>query len=81
MMEVRYNVLIGKRIVAKDMTLENAVIFLKGLFNEYYNDPMLAVTIEVDVKNDEDEIEDEVSKENFTTEEKSSEFWLEDEEQ
>lgn len=47
MMEVRYNVLIGKRIVAKDMTLENAVIFLKGLFNEYYNDPMLAVTIEV----------------------------------
>ena len=68
MMEVRYNVLIGKRIVAKDMTLENAVIFLKGLFNEYYNDSMLSVTIEV-------------SKENFTTEEKSSEFWLEDEEQ
>ena len=30
MMEVKYNVLIGKRIVAKDMTLENAVIFLKG---------------------------------------------------
>lgn len=68
MMEVRYNVLIGKRVVAKDMTLENAVIFLKGLFNEYYNDSMLSVTIEV-------------SKENFTTEEKSSEFWLEDEEQ
>ncbi len=68
MMEVRYNVLIGKRVVAKDMTLENAVIFLKGLFNEYYNDSMLSVTIEV-------------SKENFTAEEKSSEFWLEDEEQ
>ncbi len=47
MMEIKYNVLIGKRVVAKDMTLENAVIFLKGLFNEYYNDPMLAVTIEV----------------------------------
>ena len=28
------------------MTLENAVIFLKGLFNEYFNDPLLAVTIE-----------------------------------
>jgi hypothetical protein len=60
MTEIKYNVLIGKRIVAKDMTLENAVIFLKGLFNEYYNDPMLAVTIEVDVKNDKDEIEDEI---------------------
>ena len=67
MIEVKYNVLIGKRIVAKDMTLENAVIFLKGLFNEYYNDSMLAVTIEV-------------SKENFTVEEDSNDFWLEDEE-
>lgn len=71
MMEVKYNVLIGKRIVAKDMTLENAVIFLKGLFNEYFNDPMLSVTIEV-------------SKENFTSEDKdedSEDFWLKDEEQ
>lgn len=71
MMEIKYNVLIGKRIVAKDMTLENAVIFLKGLFNEYYNDSMLAVTIEV-------------SKENFTSEDKdedSEDFWLKDEEQ
>ena len=69
MMEIKYNVLIGKRIVAKDMTLENAVIFLKGLFNEYYNDSMLAVTIEV-------------SKENFTSEDENSEdFWLKDEEQ
>jgi hypothetical protein len=69
MMEIKYNVLIGKRIVAKDMTLENAVIFLKGLFNEYYNDSMLSVTIEV-------------SKENFTSENEDSEdFWLKDEEQ
>ena len=71
MMEVKYNVLIGKRIVAKDMTLENAVIFLKGLFNEYFNDPMLSVTIEV-------------SKENLTSEdddEDSEDFWLKDEEQ
>lgn len=69
MMEIKYNVLIGKRIVAKDMTLENAVIFLKGLFNEYYNDSMLAVTIEV-------------SKENVTSEDEDSEdFWLKDEEQ
>ena len=51
MMEIKYNVLIGKRIVAKDMTLENAVIFLKGLFNEYYNDSMLSVTIEVSKEN------------------------------
>ena len=71
MMEIKYNVLIGKRIVAKDMTLENAVIFLKGLFNEYYNDSMLSVTIEV-------------SKENFTSEDENKDaedFWLKDEEQ
>lgn len=71
MMEVKYNVLIGKRIVAKDMTLENAVIFLKGLFNEYFNDPMLSVTIEV-------------SKENLTSEDENEDpedFWLKDEEQ
>lgn len=48
MIETRYNVLIGKQIVAKGMTLDNAVIFLKGLFNEYYNDTQLAVTIEVE---------------------------------
>ncbi len=54
MIETKYNVLIGKQIIAKDMTLDNAVIFLKGLFNEYYNDPMLAVTIEV-TKNEEEE--------------------------
>ena len=47
MIETKYNVLIGKQVIAKDMTLDNAVIFLKGLFNEYYNDTMLAVTIEV----------------------------------
>ena len=71
MMEVKYNVLIGKRIVAKDMTLENAVIFLKGLFNEYFNDPMLSVTIEVSKENLTSEVEDEDSKD----------FWLKDEEQ
>lgn len=71
MMEVKYNVLIGKRIVAKDMTLENAVIFLKGLFNEYFNDPMLSVTIEVSKENLTSEVEDE----------DSENFWLKDEEQ
>lgn len=71
MMEVKYNVLIGKRIVAKDMTLENAVIFLKGLFNEYFNDPMLSVTIEVSKENLTSEVEDE----------DSEDFWLKDEEQ
>ena len=47
MIETKYNVLIGKQVIARDMTLDNAVIFLKGLFNEYYNDHLLAVTIEV----------------------------------
>jgi hypothetical protein len=71
MVEIKDNVLIGKRIVAKDMTLENAVIFLKGLFNEYYNDPMLSVTIEL-------------SKENLVSEDENKDaedFWLKDEEQ
>lgn len=71
MMEIKYNVLIGKRIVAKDMTLENAVIFLKGLFNEYYNDSMLSVTIEVSKENLTSEVEDE----------DAEDFWLKDEEQ
>ena len=51
MIETRYNVLVGKQVVAEKMTLDNAVIFLKGLFNEYYNDTMLAVTIEVAADN------------------------------
>ena len=71
MVEIKYNVLIGKRVVAKDMTLENAIIFLKGLFNEYFNDPMLAVTIEVSKENLTNEVEDE----------DSEDFWLKDEEQ
>ena len=43
----KYNVLIGQTVVGKEMTLDNAIIFLKGLFNEYHNDVNLAITIEV----------------------------------
>lgn len=68
MIETKYNVLIGKQIVASGMTLENAVIFLKGLFNEYYNDTMLAVTIEV------------ANKETLTETAKEEMYFLEDEE-
>lgn len=68
MIETKYNVLIGKQIVASGMTLENAVIFLKGLFNEYYNDTMLAVTIEV------------ANKETLTETVKEEMYFLEDEE-
>ncbi len=33
-------------VIADHMTLENAVILLKGLFMEYYNDPALSYSIE-----------------------------------
>lgn len=32
--------------IADHMTLENAVILLKGLFLEYYNDPAVSYSIE-----------------------------------
>ena len=32
--------------IADHMTLENAVILLKGLFSEYYNEPAISYSIE-----------------------------------
>ncbi len=33
-------------IIADHMTLENAVILLKGLFSEYYEEPAISYSIE-----------------------------------
>ena len=34
-----------EKVVAKDMTLENATILLKALFNEYFEEPGLSYMI------------------------------------
>ncbi len=34
-----------EKVVAKDMTLDNATILLKALFNEYFGEPGLSYTI------------------------------------
>lgn len=33
-------------VIADSMTLENAVILLKGMFSEYYNEPAISYSIE-----------------------------------
>lgn len=40
-----YDVVVDRIRVACGMTLEHACIFLKALFNEYYNDESMNVTI------------------------------------
>ena len=45
MLENKYSVLIGDNVIANDMSLQNAIIFIKGLFEEYYNDKNLSITI------------------------------------
>lgn len=46
MISENYNVLIDGIIVAEGMSLEHALIFIKALFAEYYNDTDLSVSIE-----------------------------------
>ena len=55
----RYKVLIDSMVVANDMDLHIATILVKALFNEYYNDNKMTVSIkQMDkVVNDMDEDE------------------------
>lgn len=46
MIEDKYRVIMGGHIIAKDMSLEHATILLKGIFEEYYAEPGLEVTIQ-----------------------------------
>lgn len=46
MIEDKYRVIMSGHIIAKDMSLANAVILLKGIFDEYYAEPGLEVTIQ-----------------------------------
>jgi hypothetical protein len=46
MIEDKYRVIMGGHIIARDMSLDHATILLKGIFDEYYAEPGLEVTIQ-----------------------------------
>ena len=45
MEEIRYFVEVDGDTVAKDMTLKDATIFVRALFEEYYNDKSMLVSV------------------------------------
>ena len=45
MEEKKYKVLINNEVVAKDMDIRTATVLVKALFEEYYNDCTMAITI------------------------------------
>lgn len=47
MTQFLYQVLVGEDVVASDMNLEVAMILVKGLFQTYYEEPELRVSIKV----------------------------------
>lgn len=47
-----YMVLIDKSIVAMALSLEHAVVLVKALFNEYYAEPGLTISIQREPKED-----------------------------
>lgn len=48
MNEYTYSVIVDKEIVAHEMTLKNALILAKALFEEYFNEEHISVTIQRD---------------------------------
>ena len=50
MTENRYKVFVNGHLTAENMPLEDAIIYVKGLFTEYYNDDSLKVEIIKDVE-------------------------------
>ena len=45
MIETKYQVIIDGTIAARYMTLADALIFIKGIFETYYNETEMSVTI------------------------------------
>lgn len=45
MYEKKYMVLINNEVVAKDMDIKTATILVKALFDEYYNDHTMTVSV------------------------------------
>ena len=52
MIEVKYEVCIDGRVYASNMDIETATILVKGLFDEYYLDDQMEITIRKVVNND-----------------------------
>ena len=50
MTENRYKVFVNGLLTAESMPLDDAMIYIKGLFTEYYNDVSLKVEIIMDVE-------------------------------
>ena len=48
MEERRYKVLIDSMVVAERMDLKTAIILVKALFDEYYNDHKMIISIKED---------------------------------
>ena len=47
MTQFLYQVLVGEEVVASDMNLETALVLTKALFQTYYEEPELGVSIKV----------------------------------
>ena len=43
--ENRYKVLINNQVVAKDMDIKTATVLVRALFEEYYNDYTMTISI------------------------------------
>lgn len=46
MPQYTYRVLVDKQIYARDMELATALILVQALFDKWYNEPNLAITVE-----------------------------------
>ena len=50
-----YSVMIDNIVVAKGMSIEHAVIFIKAVYNEYYNEKNMKVSLVKEPRTWEDE--------------------------
>lgn len=50
MVENKYKVFVNGLLTAKSMPLDDAMIYVTGLFTKYYNDVYLKVEITLDVE-------------------------------
>lgn len=46
MFERKYFITVNNRTIAENMTIDYALVFVKAIFNEYYNEHELIVAIE-----------------------------------
>ena len=50
MEEKKYKVLINSKVVAKDMDIRTATVLVRALFEEYYNDYTMTISIKQEDK-------------------------------